>query len=89
MTTTKTLGGVPASIVLRYLREAPGATESTENDGVGSVSGPGWQCTVVKKAPCRHGSLSIGQVEVSVTGSQETVEELFAYLMPLVMRGGA
>jgi hypothetical protein len=95
-TATKILGGVPAYVVLNFLREAPGAIAAAPGDGHtdadaddATVRGDGWECTVRQRPPRRHGSLLIQQVEVTVTGRDDAIEQLFAYLMPLVMRGGA
>lgn len=87
-TKKKILGGVPAHIVLTYLKNAPGAVPSTDGDS-STARGDGWECTVRQLPPKRHGSLSIGQIEVSAWGEEEIVEQVFEYLMPLVMRGGA
>jgi len=87
--TTKILGGVPAYVVLNFLREAPGAVAPADGDDTSTVRGAGWECTVRQRPPRHHGSLSIEQVEVAVTGQEDAREQLFDYLMPLVMRGGA
>ncbi|MFP4153120.1 MAG: DUF1952 domain-containing protein [Alkalispirochaeta sp.] len=87
-TTTKILGGVPAHVVVNFLREAPGAVAAGDEDD-STLRGDGWECTVRQRPPRNHGSLSIEQVEVTVTGGENAREQLFAYLMPLVMRGGA
>lgn len=83
-TISKTLGGVPAELVYRYLESLPdAATES------GVVTGPGWRAEIVAEEPRHHPGVSIRQVRLTLSGSQDRVDAVLEYLMPRVMRGGA
>jgi|GEM_PF-654486 len=85
-TVTRRFGGVPVSAVREYLVAAGGTP--VEN-AAGEFSGDGWRASVATAEPRQVSGLEIEQVDFTISGEQEQVDELMKFLMPRIMRGGA
>ncbi|MHC4822172.1 MAG: DUF1952 domain-containing protein [Planctomycetota bacterium] len=74
---------VPLWLLRDYFVEAGG-----EADGEFVVRGPGWTVTLEEMDDHRVGSLSVGQVRVTMDGDADAVAALWAVMEPKLIRGG-
>jgi hypothetical protein len=83
------LRGIPRWLLRKYLEDLGGRADAayglTEED---RLHGDGWTATLVQIEDYRIGSLSSGQVQVTVAGEPATVAELLEALEPRLFRGG-
>ena len=83
------LRGIPRWLLRRYLEDLGGQADAayglTEED---RLHGDGWAATLVQIEDYRIGSLSSGQVQLTVTGETAAVAALLAALEPRLFRGG-
>jgi hypothetical protein len=83
------LRGIPRWLLRQYLEDLGGRAESAyglpEED---RLHGDDWTATLVQIEDYRIGSLSSGQVQVTVTGEPATVTALLEALEPRLFRGG-
>jgi hypothetical protein len=83
------LRGIPRWLLRRYLEDLGGRAEAeyglSEED---RLHGDGWTVTLVQIEDYRIGSLSSGQVRVTVTGEPAAVTALLEALEPRLFRGG-
>ena len=83
------LRGIPRWLLRTYLEDLGGQTETeyglTEED---RLHGDGWTATLLQIEDYRIGSLSSGQVRVTVTGEPGAVAVLLEALEPRLFRGG-
>ena len=83
------LRGIPRWLLRRYLEDLGGRAEAAygraEED---RLHGDGWSATLVQIEDYRIGSLSSGQVRVTVMGEPVAVAALLEALEPRLFRGG-
>jgi hypothetical protein len=83
------LRGIPRWLLRRYLEDLGGCAEATYGTSdEDRLQGDGWTATLVQIEDYRIGSLSSGQVRVTVTGEPATVAALLEALEPRLFRGG-
>lgn len=90
---TRTLRGIPAHVIVEYLRgysraDAPEPAIFRDADGSTRVEGNGWVARIAALPPARVGAISLQQVTLSLEGEPAACEELEAYLRPRLARGG-
>lgn len=83
---TRRFGGVPVSAVCEYLVAAGG---TPDENAAGEFYGDGWRAGVATAEPRQVSGLEIEQVDLTISGEREQVDELMKFLMPRIMRGGA
>ena len=83
------LRGIPRWLLRSYLEDLGGQADAayglSEED---RLHGDGWDATLVQLEDYWIGSLSSGQVRVTVTGEPEAVTALLEALEPRLFRGG-
>lgn len=83
---TRRFGGIPVSAVREYLVAAGGTPDENAS---GEFYGDGWRARVAPATPRRVSGLEIEQVDFTISGDRERLEQLMQFLMPRIMRGGA
>ena len=85
----RVLRGIPRWLLRKYLEDLGGSGSApygvTEED---RLDGDGWIATLVQIEDYRIGSLSSGQVRMTLAGESATVETLLKALEPRLFRGG-
>lgn len=89
----RVLRGIPRWLLREYLEDLGGqatAPESGDNtDGTSdTLNADGWQATLTQMEDFRVGSLSSGQVRLTVTGDPDEVRGMLSRLAPRLFRGG-
>ncbi|MGE3271525.1 MAG: hypothetical protein AB7P40_22435 [Chloroflexota bacterium] len=88
----RVLRGIPRWLLRGYLEDL-GGTGSEVTDGPPGVEedlviGDGWQARLTQMEDYRIGSLSSGQVRLTVTGDPDEVRGMLSRLAPRLFRGG-
>ena len=83
------LRGIPRWLLRSYLEDLGGRADVECGLSVEDrLHGDGWSATLVQIEDYRIGSLSSGQVRVTVTGEPVAVAALLEALEPRLLRGG-
>jgi hypothetical protein len=89
----RVLRGIPRWLLVGYLEDLGGtAVETGDLAIVGPeedlVAGDGWQARLTQMEDFKVGSLSSGQVRLTVTGDPDEVRGMLSRLAPRLFRGG-
>jgi hypothetical protein len=87
------LRGIPRWLLCEYLEDLGGRVVTSDSDGGAAaeedvVAGDGWQARLTQLEDFRVGSLSSGQVRLTVTGDPDEVRGMLSRLAPRLFRGG-
>jgi hypothetical protein len=87
------LRGIPRWLLREYLEALGGQATAPETDdnatGTADIlNADGWQATLTQMEDFHVGSLSSGQVRLTVTGDPDEVRGMLARLAPRLTRGG-
>ena len=77
------MAGIPLWLLCEYLVELGGRA-----DGAAEVAGDGWRAALALAPDHRAGSLRVGQVRLTLTGSAAALGALEPLLERKLMRGG-
>jgi hypothetical protein len=83
ITQVREVRGIPIWLLQKYLVEAGGTVTSD-----GQVDAAGWQATLVQIEDFQIGSLRVGQVRLTITGTAEPIRQLNEILEVKLLRAG-
>lgn len=81
---SRQIRGIPLWLLREYLEELGGTAVSDTR-----IEGEGWHVTLAKMEPFTLGSLSVGQVMMTIEGDEEAITRLKPELEKKTMRAGA
>jgi hypothetical protein len=89
----RVLRGIPRWLLCQYLEDLGGQVVKSDSDGGAVteedvVAGDGWRAQLTQMDDYRIGSLSSGQVRLTVTGDPDEVRGMLSRLAPRLFRGG-
>ncbi|GEM_PF-296486 len=89
----RVLRGIPRWMLREYLEGLGGTATAPETDDnttgtTDILNADGWQATLTQMEDFHVGSLSSGQVQITVTGDPDEVRGMLARLAPKLTRGG-
>jgi len=80
---TRVIKCIPKWLLAEYLEEIGG-----QSDGDSRVTGDGWVANLEQIEPFQVGSLCIGQVQMSIDGEPQAIDQLLVLLEPKILRAG-
>ena len=88
----RVLRGIPRWLLVGYLEDLGGTVLEADDGAVGPdedlIAGDGWQARLTQMEDFKVGSLSSGQVRLTVTGDPDEVRGMLSRLAPRLFRGG-
>lgn len=79
----KDLRAVPIWLLEKYLEEAGG-----HSDHIGGIRGDGWMVHLTQMEDYTIGSLSVGEVHLSLKGNEAAIDRVWHTLEPKLVRAG-